>query len=71
MHIINSGKDCDLARALFLSDRRPKDFLVMSYTFVGKMQVALQDAAFRVVVLDESHYIKDPKVSAPQHRHII
>lgn len=37
--------------------------MILSYTLVGGLLEALQQCAFRFVVLDESHYIKDEKAS--------
>ncbi|KAK9812924.1 hypothetical protein WJX72_005876 [[Myrmecia] bisecta] len=54
IRIIYSGKDCELSL-------RGIHFLILSYNFVGKMKAQLTQLAFKVVVLDESHYIKDQK----------
>jgi len=37
------------------------DFVIVSYTLLTKLRAPLERARFRVVTLDESHYIKDGK----------
>lgn len=45
-------------------NRRQHDFLIISYDLLAKAEdtLAAKDLHFGVVVLDESHYIKSPKV---------
>ena len=44
---------------------RQFQFLILSYTLLGTLSGELARLAPRIVVLDESHYIKDPKVQCP------
>lgn len=39
------------------------DFVIISYSLVGKLKESLARARFRVVTLDESHYIKDGRAA--------
>ena len=39
----------------------PHDFVIVSYGLVGKLRARLTAARFGLVILDESHYVKDGK----------
>ena len=39
----------------------PYDFVIVSYGLVGKLRPRLEAARFGLVILDESHYVKDAK----------
>lgn len=39
----------------------PYDFVIVSYGLVGKLRSKLEAARFGLVILDESHYVKDAK----------
>ena len=39
----------------------PHDFVIVSYGLVGKLKPKLEAARFGLVILDESHYVKDAK----------
>jgi SNF2 family DNA or RNA helicase len=55
--IIRAGKDAHVLKL----QRFPYQFLIISYDFVSKFKEDLEALAFRLVVLDESHYIKSSK----------
>jgi len=57
--VVNSAKDGSRIAA---GPAPPHDFVIASYALVGKLRPVLEAARFRVVILDESHYIKDAKV---------
>ena len=57
--VINAAKDGD---GVGIGPAPPHDFVIASYNLVPKLRARLETAAFRVVILDESHYIKDGKV---------
>ena len=51
VHIVHNGKDAAAVPAAGL------DFLIVSYNFLDRMDLA---GRYGVVIVDESHYIKDP-----------
>jgi SNF2 family DNA or RNA helicase len=55
LEAIAGAKSCAAARSAF-------DFLIISYDLLKDGQDLLHELGFKVVVLDESHYIKSPKV---------
>ena len=55
IHIVHTSADCRF-RA-----RHPK-FVITSYNFLGKLKEDIETRDYRIVVVDESHYIKDWKV---------
>ncbi len=54
VRVVHTGKDAAAAGA---APPGAHDFLIVSYNFLDKME--LSDGRYRVVVVDESHYIKD------------
>lgn len=52
MMIINSGKDVHLVKHMFDpgSRKRSRDFLILSYNFVGKLRDFLDEMCFKFVV---------------------
>ncbi|KAK9861300.1 hypothetical protein WJX84_009020 [Apatococcus fuscideae] len=54
IHIVHTSGDCRF-RA-----RQPK-FVITSYNFLGKLKEDIETRDYRIVVVDESHYIKDWK----------
>lgn len=59
--VVNSAKD---GARIAAGPAPAHDFVVASYALVGKLRPVLEAARFRVVILDESHYIKDAKACA-------
>jgi len=57
VHVTNCKKDTDLANRSF-------DCLIASYNFLGELAANNKDLAFKVVIMDEAHYIKNKKVGA-------
>lgn len=57
VHVTNCKKDTDLAGRRF-------DCLIASYNFLGELAALNQDLTFKVVIMDEAHYIKNKKVGA-------
>eukprot|EP00884_Botryococcus_braunii_P013391 jgi/Botrbrau1/22052/Bobra.0024s0062.1 len=55
--IVRTGRDAHVLKL----QRFPYNFLIISYDFVSKFKEDLEAMAFRLVVLDESHYIKSSK----------
>ena len=51
VHIVHTGKDADAVRG-----KTDFDFLIVSYNFLDKMEL---QGKYRVLIVDESHYIKD------------
>ena len=62
IHIVHTSADCRF-RAL-----QPK-FVITSYNFLGKLKEDIETRDYRIVVVDESHYIKDWKVHLPVSIH--
>ena len=56
--VINSAKE---GAGLGAAAAPTYDFVIVSYALISKLKAPLERARFRVVVLDESHYIKDGK----------
>lgn len=56
--IIRTGRDAHVLKM----HRFPYHFLIISYDFVSKFKEDLANLSFRLVVLDECHYIKSSKV---------
>ena len=55
IHIVHTSSDCRFKA------RQPK-FVITSYNFLGKLKEDIETRDYRIVVVDESHYIKDWKV---------
>jgi replicative superfamily II helicase len=55
MHVTNSKRDADLTGRRF-------SCLIASYNFLGSLERHDGDLDFKVVVMDEAHYIKNKKV---------
>jgi len=56
--VANSAKE---GEAIAPGPCAPYDFVIVSYGLVGKLRSKLEAARFGIVILDESHYIKDAK----------
>eukprot|EP00873_Tetraselmis_striata_P038625 jgi/Tetstr1/458889/TSEL_004396.t1 len=60
IHIVYEKKDIDMGSRAF-------EFLIISYDYVVKMEKELTRRKFRVVVCDESHYIKNHNAARTKH----
>ena len=48
--IVNNGKDADLAKHIFCAPKASRDFLILSYSFVGKLKDVISSQQFKIVV---------------------
>lgn len=63
VHVTNSKRDTDLTGRQF-------SCLIASYNFLGQLERHDKDLDFKIVVMDEAHYIKNKKVCLALSYHL-